>query len=46
MTDAEMRLVISQAYKSQKWLDKVAAMPNSQVIAVYYSIMNQKKEKQ
>lgn len=45
MTNNQMRDVVSKVYEGQKWKTKVAAMPDSQIIAVYYRFMKEKKIK-
>ena len=39
----EMRSKILQAYPTNSWRTKVAAMSEAQVIAVYISLKNRKK---
>lgn len=41
----EMRLYVMQAYPGPKWAQRVAKMPNNQVIAVFRSIQNRKSLK-
>lgn len=36
MTVQEMRVRLAAAYRAEKWRKKVAAMSDSQVIAVYH----------
>ena len=43
MTSYEMRSKILQAYKTNSWRTKVAAMSEAQVVAVYISLKNRKK---
>ncbi len=43
MTSCEKRLKILQAYKTNSWRTKVAAMSEAQVVAVYISLKNRKK---
>ena len=49
MTVREMRYYISKVYPGKGWKDKVAKMPEDQVMAVYFSFLengrfNKKKE--
>lgn len=43
VTPYEMRSKILQAYPTNSWRTKVAAMSEAQVIAVYISLKNRKK---
>jgi len=43
MTPYEMRSKILQAYRTNSWRTKVAAMSEAQVVAVYISLKNRKK---
>jgi hypothetical protein len=46
MQTYEMRNYIKSAYNySSKWCNKVDRMPDNQVVAVYYSIVNQQSKK-
>lgn len=41
MTIASMRKAISRVYNSPRWFNRVAKMPDNQVIAIYYSFLEQ-----
>ena len=43
MTSYEMRSKILQAYPTNSWRTKVAAMSEAQITAVYISLKNRKK---
>ena len=46
MADSDIqrkREMLKTAYRSKKWRDKVDAMPESQVVAVYIRLQSQKK---
>lgn len=43
MSVREMRAEVSKAYDSTSWKDKVKGMPDCQVIAIYYSMLNGKR---
>ncbi|MBR6289204.1 MAG: hypothetical protein IKR19_07715 [Acholeplasmatales bacterium] len=43
MTIDEMRFLISQEYNTVTWKEKVKRMPDNQVVAIYYSFQNRKK---
>lgn len=43
MTIEQMRAYILKAYEGDKWKHRVSKMADSQIIAVYYSILNRNK---
>lgn len=45
MTAAQMRCVIYDAYPGDSWHEKVNNMPDDQVVAVYFSLLNREGKK-
>ena len=39
MTIRQMRAILRKLYKSERWAQKVNAMPDNQVFAVYHSFL-------
>ena len=43
MTINQMRTFVSKAYPGDGWISRVKRMPDNQIIAIYYNLLNRKE---